>query len=120
MISESARGHIHVQDFVGKWNFKLEGGASIAAEGRFVVAGGHTVDDPEPKYGMAVTGLADPDRLLRNDAGRAGVPLSLTKPLGIGMLNCRHKNTGEVSREARVVTTRQCSGIGLPRRRTPQ
>ena len=36
------------------------------------VAGGHSVDDPEPKYGMAVTGLADPDRLLRNDAGRAG------------------------------------------------
>src|SRR5699024_317853 len=56
--------------------------------------------------GMAVTGLADPDRLLRNDAGRAGVPLSLTKPLGIGMLNCRHKNTGEVSREAVETMTR--------------
>ena len=41
-----------------------------------------------------------PDRLLRNDAGRAGVPLSLTKPLGIGVLNSRHKNTGAVSEEA--------------------
>ncbi len=36
------------------------------------VAGGHSIDDPEPKYGMAVTGVADPDRLMRNDAGRAG------------------------------------------------
>ena len=46
------------------------------------VAGGHSVDDPEPKYGMAVTGLADPAALLRNDAGRPGLPLTLTKPLG--------------------------------------
>jgi selenide,water dikinase len=53
------------------------------------------VDDPEPKYGMAVTGIADPDRLLRNDRGRAGLPLTLTKPLGIGVLNSRHKATGE-------------------------
>jgi selenide,water dikinase len=54
------------------------------------------VDDPEPKYGLAVTGLADPERLLRNDAGRPGRPLSLTKPLGTGVLNARHKATGEV------------------------
>jgi selenide,water dikinase len=46
---------------------------------------------------MAVTGLADPQRLLRNDAGRAGLPLSLTKPLGIGVLNTWHKRTGERS-----------------------
>jgi selenide,water dikinase len=44
---------------------------------------------------MAVTGIADPDRLLRNDAGRVGMPLTLTKPLGIGVLNTRHKATGE-------------------------
>jgi selenide,water dikinase len=54
------------------------------------------VDDPEPKYGMAVTGIADPQQLLRNDAGVAGTPLSLTKPLGIGVLNSRHKATGEI------------------------
>ena len=60
------------------------------------MAGGHSVDDPEPKYGMAVTGIADPDRLLRNDAARAGLPLTLTKPLGVGVLNNRHKATGEV------------------------
>ena len=58
--------------------------------------GGHSIDDPEPKYGMAVTGLADPAALLRIDAGRPGLPLSLTKPIGIGVLNSRHKATGEV------------------------
>ncbi|GAA3453005.1 selenide, water dikinase SelD [Dactylosporangium matsuzakiense] len=73
----------------------LRGGLDIAREARCHVAGGHSVDDPEPKYGMAVTGLADPDRLLRNDRGRPGVPLTLTKPLGIGVLNSRHKATGE-------------------------
>ncbi|MBI0385095.1 selenide, water dikinase SelD, partial [Streptomyces albiflaviniger] len=73
----------------------LRGGLDIAAEAGCHVGGGHSVDDPEPKYGMAVTGLADPARLLRNDAGRPGVPLSLTKPLGLGVLNNRHKATGE-------------------------
>jgi len=64
------------------------------------VAGGHSIDDCEPKYGMAVTGLAHPERLLRNDAGLAGTPLTLTKPLGLGVLNNRHKSTGEVFPEA--------------------
>jgi selenide,water dikinase len=73
----------------------LRGGLEIAAEAGCHVGGGHSVDDPEPKYGMAVTGLADPERLLRNDAGRPGLPLTLTKPLGLGVLNNRHKATGE-------------------------
>jgi selenide,water dikinase len=74
----------------------LRGGADVARSAGCHVAGGHSIDDPEPKYGMAVTGIADPDRLLRNDAGVAGTPLSLTKPLGTGVLNNRHKATGEV------------------------
>ncbi|MFI9604434.1 selenide, water dikinase SelD [Streptomyces sp. NPDC052043] len=73
----------------------LRGGFEVAAEAGCHVGGGHSVDDPEPKYGMAVTGLADPARLLRNDAGRPGLPLTLTKPLGLGVLNNRHKVTGE-------------------------
>lgn len=73
----------------------LRGGMDVCVQAGCHLAGGHSVDDPEPKYGLAVTGIADPDRLLRNDAGVAGVPLSLTKPLGIGVLNSRHKNTGE-------------------------
>jgi selenide,water dikinase len=78
----------------------LRGGLDVATAGECHVAGGHSVDDPEPKYGMAVTGLADPARLLRNDAGVAGTPLTLTKPLGIGVLNSRHKATGEVFEQA--------------------
>ncbi|WP_214316798.1 selenide, water dikinase SelD [Nonomuraea sediminis] len=78
----------------------LRGGADVAREARCHLAGGHSVTDVEPKYGMAVTGLADPARLLRNSAGRPGLPLSLTKPLGLGVLNNRHKATGEVFPEA--------------------
>ncbi len=73
----------------------LRGGLDVGRLARCPVAGGHSVDDPEPKYGMAVTGIGDPDRLLRNDAARAGTPISLTKPLGVGILNNRHKTTGE-------------------------
>jgi selenide,water dikinase len=74
----------------------LRGGRDVCGAAGCHLAGGHSVDDPEPKYGMAVTGIADPRRVLRNDAGVPGVPLSLTKPLGIGVLNSRHKATGEV------------------------
>lgn len=78
----------------------LRGGAAVAAEAGCFLAGGHSIDDPEPKYGLAVTGTADPDRLFRNDAGRPGVPLTLTKPIGVGVLNNRHKATGEVFPQA--------------------
>jgi len=74
----------------------LRGGLAVATEADCPVIGGHSIDDPEPKYGMAVTGVADPNRLLRNDAAEAGLPLTLTKPLGLGLLNNRHKQTGEV------------------------
>lgn len=74
----------------------LRGGLEIATEAKTPVVGGHSIDTPEPLYGMAVTGLADPDRLLRNDAATAGSPLTLTKPLGVGILNNRHKATGQV------------------------
>ena len=73
----------------------LRGGMDVCADAGCHLAGGHSVDDPEPKYGLAVTGIADPNRLLRNDSGKPGTPLSLTKPLGIGVLNSRHKATGE-------------------------
>ena len=75
----------------------LRGGLDVARAAACHVGGGHSIDDPEPKYGMAVTGIADPARLMRNDAAAAGQPISLTKPLGIGVLNNRHKNTGRCS-----------------------
>ena len=83
----------------------LRGGRDVAAEAGCPIAGGHSIDDPEPKYGLAVTGTADPDRLLRLDGGRAGLPLSLTKPLGLGVLNARHKATGEVFEQAVATMT---------------
>lgn len=83
----------------------LAGGLEVASEAGCHVAGGHSIDDPEPKYGMAVTGLADPDHLLRIDAGRPGLPLSLTKPIGSGVLNAMHKATGQVSEAAIDVMT---------------
>src|SRR5215831_12957746 len=83
----------------------LGGGLEVARQAGCHVAGGHSIDDPEPKYGMAVTGLADPDRLLRIEAGQPGLPLSLTKPIGTGILNAMHKATGEISQAAIEVMT---------------
>ena len=83
----------------------LRGGLAAGHAAGCHVAGGHSIDDPEPKYGMAVTGTAEPAALLRIDAGRPGLPLSLTKPIGTGVLNAWHKATGEVSAAAVEVMT---------------
>ena len=94
----------------------LRGGLAVATEADCPVIGGHSIDDPEPKYGMAVTGVADPNRLLRNDAAEAGLPLTLTKPLGLGLLNNRHKQTGEVFGEAvatMVALNRDAAAVAL-------
>jgi selenide,water dikinase len=63
----------------------LEGGAEIGAESGFVVVGGHSVDDPEPKYGLAVVGEVHPRRILTNTGLRDGDALVLTKALGVGV-----------------------------------
>src|SRR4051812_39802767 len=73
----------------------LRGGLDVARQARCHVAGGHSVDDPEPKYGMAVTGLADPETLLRLDPRRPGMPLSLTQPPGVRVLQTHPKSTRE-------------------------
>ncbi len=83
----------------------LRGGARACAEVGVPLAGGHSIDGPEPVYGLAVTGLADPDHLLRNDAATPGTALSLTKPLGLGVLGNRHRATGESFPEAVAVMT---------------
>ena len=64
----------------------LRGASEAAASGGWVVAGGHTIDDPEPKYGLAVTGTVHPDRVWRNGGARPGDVLILTKPIGCGVL----------------------------------
>lgn len=64
----------------------LAGIGDVATAGRFALAGGHTITDPEPKLGLAVVGLAHPGRLLTNAGLRPGQVLVLTKPLGIGIV----------------------------------
>jgi selenide,water dikinase len=64
----------------------LRGGAESARLAGAAVLGGHSIDDPEPKYGMAVTGIVHPDRVLRNVGARPGDVLLLTKPLGSGIV----------------------------------
>lgn len=64
----------------------LRGGAEKVAEAGAVVAGGHSIDDREPKYGLAVTGLIHPDQVQRKGGARPGDQLLLTKPLGTGVV----------------------------------
>lgn len=64
----------------------LRGGAEVAAEAGIPILGGHSIDDPEPKYGMVAVGEAHPDRLVTNTGGRTGDVLLLTKPLGTGVI----------------------------------
>lgn len=75
----------------------LRGGRDVAAAAGAVVVGGHSVDDAEPKYGMAVVGTADPERLIRNGGGRAADALVLTKPLGTGVISTALKRDGATS-----------------------
>ena len=64
----------------------LEGGHDKAVEAGCVIAGGHTIQDPEPKYGLCVTGYVHPDKVLRNAGARPGDALVLTKAIGTGVI----------------------------------
>ena len=65
----------------------LQGGIDAAAKAGVAVLGGHTITDPEPKYGMVVLGEVDPQRIVRNSTAREGDELFLTKPLGLGLIS---------------------------------
>jgi selenide,water dikinase len=69
----------------------LRGGADIAREADVSIVGGHSIDDSEPKYGLAVTGVVDPRAILRNSTARAGDSLYLTKPVGGGVASTAAK-----------------------------
>src|SRR5947209_19342716 len=60
----------------------LRGGQAAVTEAGASIVGGHSIDDPEPKYGLAVTGVVSPGELITNAGGRAGDLLTLSKPLG--------------------------------------
>jgi selenide, water dikinase len=87
----------------------LRGGADAVAAAGASVVGGHSIDDPEPKYGLAVTGTVHPDRVLMNSGGRPGDTLVLTKPLGAGAVATAIKrglaDDALVARAIEVMTT---------------
>ncbi len=83
----------------------LRGGAEKAKEAGVVVIGGHTLDDPEPKYGMAVVGIVHPTRLITKAGAKPGDVLFLTKPLGMGIITTGIKH-GKTSPETVETATR--------------
>jgi selenide,water dikinase len=92
----------------------LRGGADAAAAAGASIVGGHSIDDPEPKYGMAVTGVVDPRAVLTNAGGREGDALVLTKPLGAGAVATALKrglaDPALVDRAVEVMTTLNAAG----------
>lgn len=112
----------------------LAGGASKVQEAGAVLAGGHSINDEEPKYGLCVSGFVHPDRIWKNGGAQAGDVLLLTKPLGVGLINtavkagmasaeaekravesmsCLNKMAMEVLREAEVHSCTDVTGFGL-------
>ena len=71
----------------------LRGGAETVKKAGGVIAGGHTINDKEPKYGLAVTGIVHPDRVLTKAGARPGDLLVLTKPLGVGVVTTAFKGS---------------------------
>jgi selenide,water dikinase len=88
----------------------LRGGAEKVAEAGASVVGGHSVQDKEPKYGLAVTGMIHPDRIVRNVGARPGDRLVLTKPLGTGAITTGLKR-GMVDDETRRIVTEGMTGL---------
>jgi selenide,water dikinase len=75
----------------------LRGGLDVVRDAGAVVVGGHSIDDAEPKYGLAVTGVVHPDRVVTNAGGRSGDLLTLSKPLGVGAVVAAARRRGPVS-----------------------
>lgn len=87
----------------------LRGGADKAQEADVRIIGGHSIDDREPKYGLAVTGIVHPDHILRNSTAKIGDRLVLTKPLGVGIISTAIKrdlaSADLIDRAVTVMTT---------------
>jgi selenide,water dikinase len=90
----------------------LAGGAAKVAEAGGIVAGGHTVTDPEPKYGLCVTGTVHPDRILTKTTAKPGDRIFLTKPLGTGAITTAIKN-GAGSAEVAAAVVSAMSTLNL-------
>jgi selenide,water dikinase len=97
------------KDFPAEWAAGIVGGGQAKlAEAGCVLLGGHSVRDPEIKFGYAITGLVDPQRMITNAGGRPGQALVLTKPLGTGVIATALK-AGKAPAEAVAAATRSMS-----------
>lgn len=88
----------------------MRGSAQVVAQAGAVVAGGHTIEDNEPKFGLCVMGTVDPDRMLRNGGARQGDAIFLTKPVGTGLLTTAIKRGLADEEDVRAVVD-QMAGL---------
>jgi selenide,water dikinase len=92
----------------------LRGGAEMAAEADVPILGGHSIDDPEPKYGLCVTGIVRPEQVVTNASAKPGDRLVLTKPLGSGIMSHALKTDlateADIARAVAVMTTLNRAG----------
>ena len=91
----------------------LEGSREICREAGIPLAGGHSIDSPEPIFGLAVTGMVSKENLKRNDTARAGSKLYLTKPLGVGIITTAQKK-GIVQDDHLAIAVRSMSTLNKP------
>ncbi len=80
----------------------LEGGRAVCAEAGITLAGGHSIESPEPIFGLAVTGMVEKSKLKRNDSATAGCKLLLTKPIGVGILTTAQKRGILTDKDAKI------------------
>src|SRR6266853_574589 len=92
----------------------LAGGASVCATAGIPVAGGHSIDSPEPIYGLVALGLVDPARVMRNSTAQAGDQLILTKRLGVGIYSAalKRQQLDEASYREMIASTTQLNAVG--------
>ena len=86
----------------------VDGGRQTCKDAGIPLAGGHSIDSPEPIFGLAVTGIVDNEQLKRNDQATAGCKLYLTKPLGIGILTTAQKQKKLAAEHARIAPDTMC------------
>lgn len=86
----------------------IEGGRQVCKEAGIMLAGGHSIDAPEPIFGLAVTGMISSERVVRNNTATAGCELFLTKPLGIGILTTAEKQKKLAAEHERVARDCMC------------
>jgi selenide, water dikinase len=99
------------KDFPSEWAAGIvSGGHAKLAEAGCVLLGGHSVRDPEIKFGYAVTGLVDPERMITNAGGRAGDVILLTKPLGTGVIATALK-AGQAAPDVVAAATRSMAAL---------